>query len=43
MNRVASMAPAQEGHPQQGTRALVAEAVAAVNLANMCVTYQGWY
>lgn len=43
MNRVATMAPTLTGHPQQGTRALVAEAVAAANLAKMCPTYQPWY
>ncbi|KAL4439666.1 hypothetical protein ABPG75_002667 [Micractinium tetrahymenae] len=42
MNRMGVMAPAREGHPQQGTRALVAEAVAPANLCRMCPTWQPW-
>ncbi|KAL4854024.1 Transcription-associated protein 1 [Chlorella vulgaris] len=42
MHRITTMAPAREGHPQQGTRALVAEAVAAENLARMCPTWSAW-
>jgi hypothetical protein len=42
MNRMGSMAPAREGHPQQGTRALVAEAVSPANLCRMCPTWQPW-
>ena len=42
MNRVGTMAPARDGHPQQGTRALVAEAVAPANLCRMCPTCFAW-
>ena len=42
MSRLAAMAPADEGHPQQGARTLVAEAVAAQNLCRMCPTWQPW-
>lgn len=42
MNRMTTMAPTREGHPQQGTRALVAEAVSPANLCRMCPTWQPW-
>jgi hypothetical protein len=43
LNRIGNMAPAREGHPQQGTRALVAEAVAASNLARQETVWCPWY